>query len=387
MSVRKSDVQDTRIEQLHAPEATSLRRLHARVRTALAAAHVARGGEALAVGLSVLFCVRAVELATSSLNEGWIAALPAASFAAAAWWLERRPSAVDVVRSIDVRLQRDGALFACWEASRANRAVTGLVALLAERLEAVGARAAFARAAVMTTPLVLALPCATAAVYAYAASRAAVHVGVEAEELRSAVARAADGVAGAASRSASNPTSDGALTAAARDAVGLAERVRALLAAPREAVPALDVDALRDASTDARVSSRAAEPGSELASALDTLASRLADLAASAQSAPESPARAARNSAVAALGDGAVPGVTASGSATAPPSGARVGSETSPVPDTALAAAATTPADRTGEARGLASNVRPSPISGGPWWPARYDAVVERWIEARRIPR
>lgn len=206
MSANRPSAKSDREQPDGEPHSAVLLRLVERVNAALVAAHVARAGEALAVGLSVFFCARAASFAETTAVADAFDALPAAAFAAAAWWLERRPRALDVVRRIDAATARDGALVACWEAARERREPGSLVPLLAQRLDAAGARAAFARAAAATTPLVLALPCAAAAVYAYARTHEEPPVRNLLDARASAVS-AADAVARAAAR-APSPSPD-----------------------------------------------------------------------------------------------------------------------------------------------------------------------------------
>lgn len=360
----------------------ALKRLRARVNAAVIATHAARVGEALLVGLSAVWLARAAELAQAQSPSDLSAALPAGVFAAASWWLERRPRRVQAVRRIDARTEQDGALLTCWEAVANERPRSPLVAQLAERLDRSGATFAFLRAAVATTPLVFALPCASAAVYAYAASREPASLAPDLAT--GSIAGSADAVARAAADARAavrgdpvrgDPVREGA----ARDAQALAGDVRALHDSAAAAAHAPSPAALRDLAERARAQARGAPPGSELARTLSALAAALA-------ASESSDARA--NADAVATGSGSTPAgstpATAGGSAVSDALSSAAAGPASTAPPGAESATTTVAAGT--------PPVAPDPgrartISGGAWWAPRYDAVVERWIEARRVPR
>jgi hypothetical protein len=352
-------------------------RLRARVNVAVIATHAARVGETLLVGLSAVWLARAAELAQAQTDGGLSAALPAGVFAAASWWLERRPRRVQAVRRIDARTQQDGALLTCWEAVANGRPRSALVARLAERLDRSGATFAFLRAAVATTPLVFALPCAAAAVYAYAASREPASLAPDVAT--ASLASGADAVALAAAAARDAGRGDPVREAAARDALALAGDVRALHDTPAGAAQAPAPAALRDLEQRARAQASSAPPGSELARALSTLATALA-------AGESSDARASSDTD--ATGSHPAPaGITPATASGSGPSDARSAPGAGSAPAVSPGAESTTTTTATATPPAEPAPARAGTISGGAWWAPRYDAVVERWIEARRIPR
>lgn len=353
--------------------------LERRVAFAQAAALARVGLEAILIGT----CVGTVVLGVARLEAPGSATSPAllaASFAALGWWLERRPTRVETVRRIDRRCGLDGGFVTWSECGGAPARRFG--ELLARRIDARLPRSAIVRAAAPAHPGMLALPCLAIAFYLWTRS--------DASEIEP---RPAPGSARMAS--AALDRLDARARAAIQDRTGnleanaqlvelaselrrlskagvadrtgtiahsTAEELASLLARGRalERDERLDPD-LRSTLNDVLHELRSAAQTSDLASKDPT--------ASSSASATRSDASAGGSRSTNSDSEGQQP--TTVGQAGALPSEPRGVGVT---PGVAV------PATTAGKpARGVSS--------AGTWWSPRYDAVVERWVEARRGPR
>ena len=145
------------------------------VRAAHRARNAARAGESVLLGVTALLVTLAAAAASGSPPGGlacWLAGGLGAVACGASWWREHRTSLAETARAADRNLRRDGALVTAFEVdSETHRATAGrseiarlLLARVAERL-----RPADARRAVLPSPtLPIVAPILGAAVLALA---------------------------------------------------------------------------------------------------------------------------------------------------------------------------------------------------------------------------
>lgn len=352
--------------------------LERRLRRALATARARRAIESVACGFSAAALVLAIELLQrESSSAGPSLAWTIAALAAAlAWWLEHAPERRETIERIDRRSAFDGALATFDELisearpRRSRLFRTELARRLVGRWQASGA----SRAVLPSHPAMLAVPCACAALWIWAREQPARVADVPAlgsASLSAAlerVERRASDHAGAASAAALALVDDwrraaDAGHAGAQTLTELAARAKSLRDDP--SLPADVRAALAAALDDAGV-----EAGAPLRASLGDTAFDAPELGVPAEASRAGLAGSAASSS-------ARPGESRSGS-----TGAASGSA---APDTGTATELPLPRS-TSTASGVTS-ANSSAAAAGPWWAPRYDAVVERWIEARRLQR
>lgn len=372
--------------------------LERRLRRAFAVSLAARALESIGIGwfaCALTLCADQWGTSPSTALPWWAGSI-AGVCAALSWWLEARPNYARFVRSVDRRNTLDGALATAvdtLERARTDARRNSLSMLLVERVESdVTGRAMFA-AAWPRTPTVLAAPLLGLALFL---------IGLDARDVSSGPAPTLAEAASALSEAARELRTSSSAASATAGA-----------AAPGAAQAAI-ADLVREADSLARsLADRAAgraERGdvARLQPALDALRSNLIRAASTAQSAAISSAEARALSAVdaarAALGSELAQ--AADGARTSPFAG-----------DSTPSTGAGTPSITSSNGPGAQSGVAPSvtdgrmvppnagttPVDGaGPtattpaiehgtaslrWWAPTYDAVVERWAEARRDAR
>jgi hypothetical protein len=266
-----------------------------------------------------------------------------ATLGAVSWWLERRAAIGDVARAIDARADWHGALTTAFE-SEARADASPVAALLARRLAPSVPTRRFLGGEARSSSMVLAAP------FLAAAFLGAVSEG------RSAAQSAPVSASSRGPARGPRGSAPGALSARAEDLRAEAERLAALPGRSPE-----EEAALRSLAEEAqRLAAQAGRPetplarlegeAAELARRIEALrgATPEAGVATGDQrgtmGGPESPVDAA--------GDGSMRDTPPS----SPPADARPG--TPPAPG--------------------------SGVGASRWWPERYDAIVERWVEARR---
>ena len=301
---------------------------------------------------------------------GWIVATTAALLAAASWWLEHLPRAAAIARRIDDELRFDGALVTAFEAER--RPHSGeLARALSRRVAARLPLRTALRAALPPSLAVAAFPLAAVAVLALAHQSAddsrrtpgatvralafgavgelAAELAARAEQLTPEQFEKALALAAEAQRAAAQPESAHAEEVLDEAAEWLAELARELPADPE----------LRERRERAEAATDAARH--------DVEPSHVEPLEAGDDEEVADRGRLAADGSAAA-GAGAETGELASGDA----------SGTMFPPDS--------PADALGGPPPAAGDT-PAPgagLVGGRWWPASDDALVRRWVEARR---
>jgi hypothetical protein len=349
-----------------------LRSVRAGLIQAQLAASVAQIFEAALVGISAAWIAAAARILESGSSGAapWSDGLVAGLAAGAAWWLERRTARAELVRRIDRRRGLDGALITLWQTTQGSSGERpALASALAGRVAPKSGRAALLAAALATTPLILALPCGSAALYAAALARDSAGASAPAASAGTLGELARELRRTALERRAQVP---GDATAGA--ALALAEAAQA---SPTGSQPAASTGIAQPGTDELRASAtrlaQAAQPGSELQRALRRLEAALAPAALPSGAGPAGPSAAT-----------GAPGPGASGSAGLHSAGS--GAPADPGAGVSGAAPnAQDPAARVAPAS--AATDAPASISNGPWWDPRYDAVVQRWIEARRILR
>jgi hypothetical protein len=364
-----------------------------------------RAAECALVGASA-GCVT-VAAAVLSGDEGassGVRALAAlvASLAALMWWLERRPETGAAARRIDRAEGRSGELVTAFElATRGASAArkSEIADLLAARASSRLSMRRCMRAVLPSSIALLALPCAALAVLALsveathdegperAIESAAGSLAAEARHVRAAAARSAARGAGGADTAAK-------LQALAEDAERGRRELLARSAAP-SAPPGIDAQL---GAHEARLNELARESTDR------SVASELEAAQRSIRSARDALAAAGRKEAShttetdVSAGTGATrTGASGAGSASSPPTTAgHAMQERSPTPDSGARIAASgethasKPERRASELDNSTRTSEHGPVStehgldAGRWWPARYDAVVERWVESRR---
>jgi hypothetical protein len=363
---------------------------HVLVRAAWRFLVALRAVECALVGASAAVLTLAAGIYSGSATDALalrIASTIAAVLAALSWWLEHEPDLDSTERRIDRREQFGGELVTAFEvgrkhasrAAREHRAVDADIANEIERAlgERVASRLTLARCLRAIAPasaVLLAAPLAGAAVLFAAIDHA--------HYVQSCSADAADGAtlgvdgalgslaAGAQSlrtAAASAETEDArALTALAEDVEHVRASVATRALSPAAASSELDgaIDRVRALSERSDASSKSVrdEPSAttELDRARRALESARAELARNASDARSRTDRArvaepSRND-----GERSAPSIIARPDVVPPD-----------------------PSEPTERSSG-ASAAEERGASGGRWWPERYDAIVERWVEMQR---
>ena len=360
--------------------------VNAIVRRASRAVAMARGAEAFLLGSSVLLValaaavVSGVELATL---DAWGAAVLAGGFAAASWWLERRPEPHRIALDVDRATRQDGRLLTAFE-SEGGAPDAPLTRLLAREVRERLSPGAAVRAALPNSMPFLALPFLAAALLASVlearprdvadlARVAPLARGVSAElerarDLAVESARAGELSQGelrevleldGRARELANRSRSGALEAAE-----LEQRMEALRT---------DIERLaRDTATSAELAAALERAATYADGALMGLADALAELGPQPAAGTDEPPGA----------------VDAEGS-----SGPDSGSEDSAA-DSALANGEPIGTMSGHSAPGEPGEPEPQPdpdesppagaVGSGAWWPERFAGVVGRWVEVRR---
>lgn len=401
-----------------AADADAARDLYGLVRSAVRFLVSIRVAECALIGVSVAgLTIAAGILSGDSSSSPALRAAGAlgAVFAASGWWLERRPDIASVVRRIDRREGWSGELVTAFEVGRgvaAGRSASEIGELLGRRVAAQVSLARCLRAAAPSSAALLALPFASAAVLflAIEATRAADTTDEGRVDARALAAAGVEAVADSLSSAAQHlrQASSRAVAAGpvaseeAREMLALAtaaEDVRRELASGR--LPARVMRDLDDQAARLQALASAARTDRALATDLDqaerALNAARRDLA---QARGADPLRLPQ-----AGGDGPasdVPGDSAwsSTSGQRPPASAGV-SQTPSTPARDPGSSTGRPgAGSPGGGGDRAPTGVPAPdtagdallteergTTGGRWWAQRYDAVVERWVEAQREER
>jgi len=384
---------------ISAPREEVGRALKRRLRRAYTASIAVRALESIGVGWFA--CALALSAAHFESPPGaapaWWPGSIAGVCAALSWWLEGVPEFDRFVRRVDQRGALGGALTTAFDAlSRARPSL--LAALLVEQIErAVSPRACLA-AALPRTPAVLAAPLLGLALFLVdvdARSSAPARPATFAEASLALLGAAQDlRAASPASAAPSTADSPGAASAtiAVAEVAREAERTARALADLGARDPSVsefdrlqkDLDALR----------------ARLIHAPESAAG-LAELARARTLWAIDAARTALGAELASAGSRAQ-----TGSSIAPSAGASVASSNSGAPASVAGSGAgseSSVASRAGEGRMSAPNAGVTPVDGAGanattpatehgtatlrWWAPTYDAVVERWAEARRGAR
>lgn len=398
--------------------------VRARVHAACRAVAAMRVLECLLIALSAgSLCLSAVVLSGGDPDrlDAWAAAGAAAACGAAAWWLERRSTRVEVVRSIDRAERLEGALLtvleiesASWRSGprRSHQRSSEIDDLLSARLTARISRwRRWSPTASFPQPIA-ALPLLALSVLAIAIESNPDHgiTGVQeflARDLLAttrAIQATAERLAGQGSASESRARVAAALVA---DAEELRDWVKRRSAPEKSLQESL-----------ARVERRISElaiaggPSSDLDPSLSAARSRASDLREALRDPSEHGLRRLWNEPAAGLGsEGTAPPELASdptggvvtrlheGSTEHGTAGGDGSASTKLAPGVAAS-----PSDGTMSARDHEAEGRPAPelgpvhppdlqavgpgveggLSAGRWWPTRHDSVVATWVEARR---
>jgi hypothetical protein len=319
----------------------------ARVRSARRAHLVLVGGESLLIGASAGLVTLAAAVAAGALAadaQAFAAAILAAILAAAAWWSERRGDEASVARAIDRNAGLSGALLTAFEAERLG-SPSSLAGLLAARVAPAVSAARYLRESLRSSAALLAVPCVAAALWGLAVDGLPAQRGDRASggatmEGGKAILAQAELLRSEAERLASSP----GITAKEADELNVlaaeADRIRARAQDPG-ASPDLLTAHVREVSRRLEALRPALAPAGVTPGAADgTMAGPDARADRHPNASMKDPLRP----------DSAPPGVHAPGASTAsgPGSAAEAG------------------------------------VGAWRWWPARYDAVVDRWIESRR---
>ncbi len=345
-----------------------------------------RALESLLIGVAALLVCLAASVASGArefLTAVWVVSCAVGWLAASSWWLEHSPTEASVARKLD----GDGALVTAYECEGSG-SPTPLQALLSRRVVA-DLAASGRRIARTPSALIFAILLAAGALFALALE--------------------------------SGSTSSSPFVDARRQT--LAERARALVAAAEEDADALSADAateVRDLARAAATLATTRNPDRQLAAmaaradqaaldqagnprvrkALDAAASAARDLssALAGGSASESPRGAGERAASA---DGA-----ARASSDHAPDRVLDGARDRPAGQPSAAASQASTASQGGDSgtdmSDGSSDVTMLPPYSGPtsgpaasaaaerglsgvrWWPRRFDAIVERWVEHQR---
>jgi len=293
--------------------------------------------ESLVVAASAGIATIAAELASSSVADPvqrTIIALLVAALASAAWILERLGDSSSVARRLDRDRGLRGAVLTAFQAE-ASPATSEVASLLGSRVAPEISAKRFLATASRSSAVLLALPCLAIAVWSLAADGA---------------------------REAPSPEPH----ARTRAGAAIADRTEALRARAADLVarddvpPAVDDEFRRIAAEAAALRTSRAAPSVDPEGSLRELERRL-----------ELALRAIPNAAVTRReaggtmeGPGSAEEPAADGTMRDERSNARTGESPAPTP----------PGGDSGERGALASR----------WWASRYDAVVDRWVEARR---
>lgn len=349
--------------------------------------------------------------AAESSTEARAIAAVVALLAALMWWIERRPDVGAVARRIDRAERRAGELVTAFEiaAHRTHDARrTEVGDLLAARAASSLSLSRCLRAVAPSSVALLALPCAAVAVLALAidfSHDGVSHDGAVERDVASAaasLAAEAQHVRAASARIAARGASAADAAAEMRSLADDAERSRRDLLAnsmtPSQAAADL-------ASNEARVRALAERERADHAARADLDAALRAiraarDDLARADRGASSRSRAAAVSEGADRAEGAADrGAEASVAPASSPGDVRGGRERSRDADARAATRAedqavsrsSPPADSPRDASPAesANPIRADErgLDAGRWWPSRYDAVVERWVESQRAAR
>lgn len=343
-----------------------------------------RASESMLVGVAALLVCLAASVASGARElptETWIVSCAAAWLAASSWWLEHSPTEISVAQ----RLDGDGALVTAYECERSGLR-TPIHALLSRRVVAAAAASSRRIARTPSAPVFAVLLAAGALLALSLESRPdpssrvidarrnalaerarALGSAAAADERPAGAAADVEQIARTAAMLATTRTSDPRLA-------GLAERAEQAARAPAESPRVRDAlvataDAARELSAvlgGLSASELARNGGArptldagERAQSTDGVPSAAADRAADPTGGDTATA-ASRESAAASGGD------SRTDMPEGPPDVTMSRPDSGPASDVAASAA---------PERGL---------SGVRWWPRRFDAVVERWVEHER---
>jgi len=343
----------------------------ARPRSVLAAVRAARAGLCAARALEALLLFAAGALVTASAvllseatgREAASVAWLGGALCAAAWWGEHALGLAATARALDRELGADGALATAFELEQRRAALRPLEELLRERVLAPLRLAPLWRALRPSILVPLGAPLAAGVVFALVLDARAVSPTDEPAALAPGLENALDAAELALERTAP---------------VAESQAARAALARLRAALPLAGAPG---AAPEARA--EAAQAGAELER-------RLAELGAALEPGAERPAALEQARLwLDALRAGLAPASNAAGSGPpldgpltrGPAQGTISGSNPEPTP---LAEPMTN--DRT-PAAAEAPASEALATQQGTWWPAEYDAVVERWLALSRAAR
>jgi hypothetical protein len=355
------------------------------VRLARLAESVLLGATALSIGLTAAVLSGERGAPVRSWGDAWLAAFVCAVCCALSWWVEHRPRPADVAARIDTKLRLSGALVTAFELEAVRvpgAASSGIGRLLLERVTRRVTRKDGLRVALPRSGKFLALPLIAAGLLAGALDmRREEPPPVPLDRLLAGLA----GEAAALGAGTSTDFAAGDLTAeevrAALDLAARAGRLE-LSAGAGPLDPQEREELAREAELlqgELQELSTRLPPDSETARAAERAAS-WAEVAGTGGRDPDrAPAAApdvAPDEAPHETGQGESDGSGGLEVAAGPADGTMLGSPAELGDPFDGSGGAASPAPESArEERGVVA---------GRWWPARYDSVVERWVEVRR---
>ncbi|HEV8113429.1 MAG TPA: hypothetical protein VGR31_11695 [Planctomycetota bacterium] len=305
------------------------------VRSALRTQLALTAAESLVLGASAALVTLAAAVAGGTAvgeRQAAAAAAVTALLTACSWAIERRPRADSVARRMDGQFRLSGGVLTALE-TEANPSSSALAVALSARIAPSLSRAAFARHAARSSAMLLVAPFVALTFW---------NLATDAQESARVDGRGAPAAPGGTVRS--------------DDAADLASEATRLAVTP--GLPAELVDRLR------ALAARADELRAPSAQSAEERGARELDLASQL----EELRRAAAGAAV-------TPGAS-DGTMAGP------GARTVRDPDAAMPPV--NPSRHPAAPGNDAASEGERGVVGSRWWPQRYDAVVERWIEARR---
>jgi hypothetical protein len=306
------------------------------VRSALRTQLALTAAESLVLGASAALVTLAAAVAGGTAageRQAAAAAAVTALLTACSWAIERLPRADSVARRMDGQFRLSGGVLTALE-TEANPSSSALAVVLSARIAPSLSRAAFARHAARSSAMLLVAPFVALTFW---------NLATDAQESARVDGRGAPGAPGGAVRS--------------DDAADLASEATRLAVTP--GLPAELVDRLR------ALAARADELRAPSAQSAEERGARELDLASQLEELRRA----------AAAGAAVTPGAS-DGTMAGP------GARTVRDPDAAMPSV--NPSRQPAAPGNDAASEGERGVVGSRWWPQRYDAVVERWIEARR---